>query len=116
LPGGGGRAGIIFIIQKKLFLEQVSFAESEARGVSMLYISIDQHLVVLPCGIHEGPAFLEELWRQTGADVPGETAVFACSCGERHTVTLTERQILPCLPEGVPPPSTRCEPEPDPQM
>ena len=44
----------------------------------------------LPCGSYPGAALLESLWFQTGADVPGESATYACPCGARHAVLITE--------------------------
>ena len=44
----------------------------------------------LPCGSYPGAALLEALWVQTGADVPGESANYACPCGARHAMLITE--------------------------
>ena len=46
----------------------------------------------LPCATVDGPAFREQLWMQTGADVDGEIAQFKChACGGQHCVTLVDR-------------------------
>ena len=45
----------------------------------------------LPCATYSCPEVLEALWRQTGADVPGERASYACVCGSVHPIVLIER-------------------------
>ena len=45
----------------------------------------------LPCATYSRPEFLEALWRQTGADVPGEHASYACVCGLVHPIVLIEQ-------------------------
>ena len=56
-----------------------------------LCVDVCQEYVHLPCGTRAADAWLEDLWRQTGADVPGERAVYTCPCGSTHKVVLTER-------------------------
>lgn len=55
-----------------------------------LCVFLDNPFVHLPCETRPMPEFLEHLWRQTGADVPGEEAQYACACGQTHAIRLTE--------------------------
>lgn len=57
---------------------------------SQVCVFVDKSSVHLPCGTRPSGAFLEELWRQTGADVPGEEAEYACACGGSHAIRLSE--------------------------
>lgn len=56
-----------------------------------LCVDVGQKYVHLPCGTRVADAWLEDLWRQTGADVPGERAVYTCPCGSTYQVVLAER-------------------------
>ena len=53
-------------------------------------VFLDQRVAHLPCGSRECAGFLEDVWRQTGADVPGEEADYACACGATHRIALLE--------------------------
>jgi hypothetical protein len=55
-----------------------------------LCVFLDKPFVHLPCSTRPTPTFLEDLWRQTGADVPGEEAGYSCVCGLTHAIKLTE--------------------------
>ena len=57
---------------------------------SQVCVFVNKSSVHLPCGTRPMGAFLEEFWRQTGADVPGEEAEYACACGGRHAIRLFE--------------------------
>jgi hypothetical protein len=54
------------------------------------YVGADA--VCLPCGDISGETFFENLWHQTGADVPGEVALFACQCGRKHRIRLCDTE------------------------
>ena len=43
---------------------------------------------VLPFGVYKTADFLELLWRQTGADVDGEEAVYTARGGRKYRVRL----------------------------
>lgn len=47
-----------------------------------------QSFTVLPFGIYKTADFLELLWRQTGADVEGEEAVYTARDGRKYRVCL----------------------------
>tara|TARA_B100000886_G_scaffold275138_1_gene199035 strand:- start:13 stop:492 length:480 start_codon:yes stop_codon:yes gene_type:complete len=79
--------------------EALEFVRAAIRGTvdhpwspqSELCVDVCQEYVHLPCGTRAADAWLEDLWRQTGADVPGERAVYTCPCGGTHEVVLAER-------------------------
>lgn len=82
-------------------LQEVAWAaaghELRARGVlrsapelAPCTVDVDSPFAHLPCASVDGPAFREALWRQTGADVPGEQAMYSCACGAAHAVRLLE--------------------------
>ena len=65
-------------------------AKTEAAPpVTLVYIG--HEVVRLPCGPTTGDEFFETLWRQTGADVPGEETEFRCSCGALHQIKIAEQ-------------------------
>ena len=53
-------------------------------GHPTIHVRLTDQGVTLPCRTVPGAVFLEELWRQTGADVPGEQADYTCECGGRE--------------------------------
>jgi hypothetical protein len=56
-----------------------------------LCVDVGQKYVHLPCATRAADEWLDELWRQTGADMPGEQAEYACPCGGTHAVVLGSR-------------------------
>lgn len=89
-----------------LTLQEVAWAatghELRAHGVlrsapelTPCTVDVGSPFVHLPCASVDGPVFREALWRQTGADVPGEQAMYSCACGVTHAVRLLEG-ALPC--------------------
>jgi hypothetical protein len=56
-----------------------------------LCVRLGQKYVHLPCGTRSAGDWLDDLWRQTGADMPGERAEYTCPCGSTHAVVLAER-------------------------
>jgi len=56
-----------------------------------LCVDVGQKYVHLPCATRAADEWLDELWRQTGADMPGERAEYACPCGGTHAVVLGSR-------------------------
>lgn len=44
----------------------------------------------MPCSSYRGAKFLDDIWVQTGADVPGESTCYTCRCGARHVILIKE--------------------------
>ena len=58
--------------------------DAKAVRPATIHVRLTDQDVTLPCRTVPAAAFLEELWRQTGADVPGEQADYTCECGGRE--------------------------------
>lgn len=73
-------------------------------------VGLEAAAVALPCGVADGPALREALWRQTGADMPGESADYACACGATHRLRIVEPEGAALTPRTAPARQSGCCP------
>ena len=58
------------------------------KNLGYVCVIIEDDKTHLPCGTVDNERLLENLWRQTGIDVPGERGQLRCACGHMHNIVL----------------------------